>query len=165
MNKVIKLRTMVLLLLATVLASCSSLPTSIEKPSVKLTSIAPKTGANGNIGDIQLEFNVLNPNNFDISLSGITFDVKLNDKEVFRGESHDLPLLRSNESVQVYTDAHLSFSEILALGSLISQSFDRPIEYELHAELETDYKLIGNIPVERKGKIKISDLLFDWLLK
>ncbi|MDT3776822.1 LEA type 2 family protein [Nitrospira sp. MA-1] len=82
-----RLRISVLILLVIgFMSACSTLPGNFETPKISIAGITPK--------DVTLfeqrfevQLRIQNPNNFDLGLNGIRFDIELNDKEFGNGMS------------------------------------------------------------------------------
>ena len=68
------------------MSACSTLPRDFETPKITIAGITPKDVAVFEQRfDVQLR--IQNPNNFDLRLNGIRFDIDLNDKEFGNGMS------------------------------------------------------------------------------
>lgn len=68
------------------MSACSTLPRDFEIPKISIAGITPKDVA---IFEqrFEVQLRIQNPNNFDLGLNGIRFDIDLNDKEFGNGMS------------------------------------------------------------------------------
>lgn len=102
-------RSLALLLVATILTGCASMQ-SLEPPEVRVVSLRPVTGTL-----IEQQFEVglalLNPNNKDIAIDGLDFELEINGNRLARGVSADgftLPRLGETRTAVLVTTSMLS---------------------------------------------------------
>lgn len=75
-----------ILLVIELMSACSTLPSNFETPKISIVGITTKDVALFEQRfDVQLR--IQNPNDFDLGLNGIRFDIELNNKEFGKGMS------------------------------------------------------------------------------
>lgn len=70
-------------------AGCAGVPRDVQQPEVRLTDIELQPGSGVLEQSMLLVLNVRNPNNFDIPLDGMRFDLELNGRHFAQGLSSD----------------------------------------------------------------------------
>ncbi len=80
-------------LTALLAAGCAGVPKDVQQPEVRLADIELRSGSGVLEPSMLLVLNVRNPNDFDIPLDGMRFDLEMNGRHFARG--------LSNESVTV----------------------------------------------------------------
>ena len=119
-------------LLAVLLSSCALLDPAYEKPSVHLVKIEPLS-SRGLEQRFRVDLNIINPNNSGLSISGMSYTLKLNGEKVVNGVAGQIPEIPSYSETTVQVEAS---TNILAGLRLVSSLLNKPGR-ELHYELET----------------------------
>jgi len=97
-----------------VLAGCAGMPQGMEPLSVTLVDVRP-----GQVGLLEQEYamriRVQNPNNVEIPLQGVAFDLELNGKTFAKAVS------RQDKVVPAFGDTVLDVRAISTLGAVLEQ--------------------------------------------
>lgn len=131
-------RLCVILLLVAMLSSCTLLDPAYEKPAVHLVQIEPLS-SNGFEQRFRVDLKIINPNRSKLSVSGMTYTLKLNGEMVLAGVSGQIAQIPpfSETVVQVETSTN-----ILAGLRLISSLLNKPgreLDYELATKLRSGW--------------------------
>jgi LEA14-like dessication related protein len=137
-------------------AACGGLLSSaIEPPEVSLAGLG--FGEPGLFEQqLRIDLRVRNPNDFEIAIDRVTFDLEVNDKPFAHGRANeglDLPALGEilvPVTVSVPTDDLLD--RVIELGGR------RGLDYRLTGVAELDSLFFGKIPFEREGKLSLPKL-------
>ncbi len=105
---------------------------------------------------LRIDLRVHNPNNFDLGIDRVTFDLEVNDQPFAHGrttEALDLPA-QAETVVPVMVNVPTSdlLDRLLALGS------ERRLDYRLTGEAKLASLLFGTIPFHREGKLALPHL-------
>ncbi|OUS17565.1 hypothetical protein A9Q88_03085 [Gammaproteobacteria bacterium 50_400_T64] len=119
-------------LLAALLSSCALLDPAYEKPAVHLVKIEPLS-SHGLEQRFRVDLKIINPNHSGLSISGMSYTLKLNGEKVVKGVAGQIPEIPPYSETTVQVDAS---TNILAGLRLISSLLDKPGR-KLHYELET----------------------------
>lgn len=137
------------------LAGCAGLPGGMEPLSVTLSDVRP-----GQIGLLEQEYamkiRVMNPNNLEIPLEGVSFAVELNGKTFAKGVS------RQTSTVPAFGDVLLDVKAIGSLGGLLEQvnllrkgGLDQ-VTYRLQGRLTPSSG--SSVPFDSTGMLDLSAL-------
>jgi len=72
------------------LVGCASLSSDFEKPQVQLVSFKP-LAAEGFEQRFEIRLRILNPNNSDLNIQGMSYHFSLNDHKLVSGVSNEIP--------------------------------------------------------------------------
>jgi LEA14-like dessication related protein len=141
------------LCLAVLLAGCASLR-DLEPPEVRLISLRPVAGT---LMEQQFEVGlaVLNPNNRDIDVDGMDFELEVNGKRLARGvsaEGFTLPRLGETRATVLVTTSTLS-----VLRQAMSLSTAGTIDYRLLGKVHLG-GLGGTLKFDESGEISLEDV-------
>ena len=146
-------RRVVMLLAALGLGACAGLPLSMKPPEV---SVADLRLIDAGLLEQRfgLRLRVLNPNDADIPVDGLSFTIALNGKAFATGVSNTaVTIPRLGEAV-VEVEAVSSLAGMLRQLRAFGVSQQR-IDYRIHGELHTG-SLRGTIPFDRRGEVDLS---------
>jgi LEA14-like dessication related protein len=105
---------------------------------------------------LRIDLRVRNPNNFDLAIDRVTFDLEVNDKPFAHGrstEALDLPAQgETTVPVMVTVPTTDLLDRLLALG------VERRLDYRLTGEAKLASLLFGTIPFQREGKLALPRL-------
>lgn len=126
------------------LASCSSIPTKIERPTITLAGIEP---LNMTLFEqtYRLKLRVQNPNDFDIPLEGMNYLIELNGSRFGQGVSHQ------SVTIPAYDSAIIETEVVSNLFSL----FKKLQNFATQGNKGMKYRLVGDIEIGRWGGKKI----------
>lgn len=135
------------------LAGCASLK-ELEPPEVRVTSLRPVAGT---LMEQQFEVGlaVLNPNNQDIDIDGLDFELEVNGNRLARGVSADgftLPRLGETQATVIVTTSTLS-----VLRQAMSFSTAGTIDYRLLGRVHLG-GLGGTLRFDEAGKLNLDDV-------
>jgi LEA14-like dessication related protein len=137
------------------LAGCATLPGGMEPLSVTLADIAP-----GQMGLMEQEYavkiRVQNPNQVDIPLAGLSYEVELNGKPFARGVS------RADTTVPGFGEVLLDAKAVSSITGLL----DQVVVLRKGAPEKFSYRLKGrltaakgsSIPFDQKGVVDLGTL-------
>ncbi|MEJ2514182.1 MAG: LEA type 2 family protein [Gammaproteobacteria bacterium] len=137
-----------------VLAGCASL-TSLEPPEVRVTDVRGMPRESSGLEQrFAVGLNVLNPNNREILVDGMDFELELNGRQLARGVSSEafvLPALgEAGTTVTVSTSLVNVFGQLLELGRTQP---DR-LEYRIRGKLHLGSGMVRTIPFDRTGTLQ-----------
>jgi LEA14-like dessication related protein len=148
MRKVVK---GILLWIALVLAACV---TTWHKPEVSLAEVRL---AGGNILQqrIKLQLRVKNPNDMDISVESVTFDVLVGDSKFASGQSAAAVIIPKRSEALVELDARV---QVLGLLSRLQEltAADGKLHYRVKGEAQISG--YGRAPFDQPGELDVSKL-------
>jgi LEA14-like dessication related protein len=131
---------MLLAMAVVVISGCSSF---VQKPKVLLKS-ASFVGLDQGGADIEFSLGITNPNSFDVSLLGYTYDLKVMALPLAAGGLRENYRLKSGQETDVRLPVRVSFADLF---EVLKRKPDlERIPYRLNAQLQVD-TLMGEIPV------------------
>lgn len=141
-------------LLTVVVTACSTVPKDFETPKFGIANIAPKDVAIFEQRfDVQLR--VQNPNNFDLGINGIRFEIDLNEKEFGNG--------MSGQAVTVprFGSEVMSAEVITGIGSFLRQvqgvsSGIAKVRYRLKGKAFAQAPSSFTIPFDESGEVDLN---------
>ncbi|MBM3116151.1 LEA type 2 family protein [Jeongeupia naejangsanensis] len=141
--------------LIALLAACSSLPTSFEKPKVSVAGIAVK-----DIGLFEQRFTltlrVQNPNNVSVPVSGLNAKLEVNGKPIADGVSNASVTIPALGEATVPVDI---VSNLGGLARLLKRGDGAAPSYRLYGKLFSPWKP-GGIDFDQKGELPaLGDIL------
>ena len=125
-------RLSVVALLVALLSSCALLDPAYEKPAVHLVRIEPLSSS-GFEQRFRVDLKIINPNSSGLSVSGMSYTLKLNGEKVVKGVAGKISVIPPFSETVVQVEAS---TNILAGLRLISSLLNKPGR-ELHYELAT----------------------------
>lgn len=142
----------VLLLMILSLSGCSVFSgPSIETPDIHLQSVRFK-GGNVLEQEFRLNFMIKNPNPFNLSVRGLSYQVQLNELDLFKGEStHDF-VVPAHGSTVFSLLAHSNLWRHLRQLRQMLESPQRPVRYRFDGEVKTGPIFGESIPLHRSGE-------------
>lgn len=153
MHRTLRLLGIPVLLLA--FCACASTPLGrpIDPPEVYLVNVVPQ-GAGMLEQTLRLDLRIENPNNFDVSIEGISLNLDLNGKHFATARSTLdvlLPRLASeNVSIEGRASTLDLLNQVQGLGSL------RRISYSMEGKLFLDELGVRGLPFQRSADFGLS---------
>jgi LEA14-like dessication related protein len=138
---------------ALLVSACASLA-SLEPPEVRVSSLRVLESDPGTLEQrFEVGLRVLNPNNRDIAVDGVDFELDVNDRRLARGlssEGFTLPALGETTTTVVVTTSLL---DLLRQAYDLSQRGGQSLDYQLNGKLHLASGLVRTIPFDYAGKL------------
>ena len=134
--------------------ACSTLPRDFETPKFSIANIAPKDmSVFEQRFDVQLR--IQNPNNFDLDVNGLRFDIELNDKEFGSGMSGQ------KVTVPRFGSETVTAEVITGLGSFLRQAQGMSaggtkVRYRLKGKAFAEAPSTFSVPFDESGEIDLN---------
>jgi LEA14-like dessication related protein len=150
-------RLLALLVAATGLGACETLPESlIEKPEVALRSVQV-VGLGLNAQTFLLSFDISNPNPFALPVSHVSYGVKLDGQRFATGKTPSEISVPADGTTQFAISVELDLlSTAPALLSIVREGVRREVPYELEGELAVDIPLTPPVRYRSEGAIRLN---------
>jgi LEA14-like dessication related protein len=158
MSALLRYRSLVFPLVVSCVAACSSVPRDFDPPRMSLANIAPKeVGLFEQRYDVQLR--IQNPNDMDIHISGLRFDLELNDQEFANGMSGQRVSVPRFGSELVNVDVTSGLGGFLAQVQQFNRSGMSKARYRMKGTAFVDSPSRFKAPFDEKGEIDFNSLL------
>lgn len=126
------------------LTSCAVLNPNIDPPKINVVSVRSLAG-DGRLPRFEIVLRVLNPNEQELSISGISYSVVLLDREVVSGVSNNIAPIKGYGESLVALTAELQFLQLLQLMASLGINPAEPLVYRLTAKID----FYGFMPTQR----------------
>jgi LEA14-like dessication related protein len=134
-------------------AGCAGL-SSVEPPEVRVTGVRSVAAGEADLEQrFAVELNVLNPNNREISVDGVDFELDLNGRRLARGVSSEgftLPALGEARTTIVVAT---SITDVLRHLFELSREEPGQLDYRIRGKLHLADGFLRTIPFDRSGTI------------
>lgn len=151
-------RLSLLLLVTVVLSACASMGVAIDAPVVSLKKV-DVTDVDFSKQTFVLSFDVSNPNSFPLPINYVSYGVMLDKHRFASGEtnaSFNIPANSDGEfSISVDLDLFRTAPQLLYT---VRDGATRDLSYELSGEFGIDIPLVGSVPFEHSGEIRLHSL-------
>lgn len=141
------------LFLSLAAAGCASVA-SLEAPEVRVTSLQLLEAESSSMEQrFVVGLRLINPNNKDITIDGLDFELALNERRLARGvsnESFELPRLGEAETRVVVTT---SVFDLLRQAVELGGRRDRPMDYRVHGRLHLGSGFLRTLPFDYSGTL------------
>lgn len=141
------------ILAATLLFGCVSLPSDFRQPQVTVRSVALRV-VNGLSIDFDIVLNVANPNRTALSAKGLTYSIRLLGRQVVEGVANDIPTIAAYGEAEVNLSATTDLITGLGLLNEMLARPSAPLDYEFNAEIDLGV-LYPTLKVQRSGAIAL----------
>lgn len=138
------------------LGACASpLTSEFERPEVRLAGIG--MGRPGLFEqELILSLRIDNPNDYEIAVQRVSFDLEVNDEHFASGRStqnFELPALgEATVPVSVDVPTRDFLERLMGLGA------EGRFDYRLSGTAELDHWLLDELPFEREGSLSVPDI-------
>jgi len=134
---------------ALALAACSSLPMNAQAPKVSVADVDVKRlGLLEQRFDVSLRVN--NPNEFDLKIEGVEFDLTANGRPFAKGLSHLITSIPAISSSIIHVEAITQSKDLLRqIRTLPPESLQEGVPYEIKGRVKLDRT--DWLPFEHKG--------------
>jgi LEA14-like dessication related protein len=134
-------------------AGCASI-TSLEAPQVQVTSLEFLEPTRGSMEQrFAVGLRLTNPNNRDLAVDGLDFELDLNDRRLARGvtsQGFSLPRLGEAETTVIVTT---SVFDLLRQAIDFSGRKDIPLDYRLSGRVHLASGFVRTVPFDHRGKL------------
>ena len=138
------LKQLTFLLIAALVSGCASLMSDTDPPKVTLESFRALP-SEGGAPRFEMQLRILNPNNTDLNIVGISYTVALLDKELIAGVTNDVPPIEAYGEGVVTLEAGLQLFELMRLFVVLGQEPTDTLEYKFAAKID----FAGLMPTQR----------------
>jgi LEA14-like dessication related protein len=149
-----KLNTLILIL-TLFLTACAQRQSDFKQPVVALNSIK-MVSSNKLAPEFELDLHVINPNNIDLKLKGLSYSIQINDKNIITGVSNKLPLIKAYGEGDISLQAKANLLSSLELIRGLFEQTNKELNYKVDVDIDIG-GFYPNINITRKGKL--SELL------
>jgi len=150
MNKATRI---VVLVAALVTGACTGLA-SLEPPEVHVASLSLLEAEPGSLEQqFEVGLRLLNPNNRDIAVEGVDFELEVNGQRLARGlssEAFTLPRLGEQTTSMVVTT---SVIDLLRQAYGLSRQGGEALEYRVRGRLHLGSGFVRTVPFDHTGRI------------
>lgn len=117
------------------LVGCATLNPNFEKPQVSVSSFKALPGSGMN-PSFEIGLRVINPNNIDLNLKGISYSASIEGNQVFSGVANQLPIIPAYGEDEVKLQAQADLFSGLRLFADLLKPRKTPIGYSLKVKLD-----------------------------
>ncbi|WP_157960466.1 LEA type 2 family protein [Marinimicrobium alkaliphilum] len=150
-----RLRAFALIVLAlTTLAGCQSWY-NLKEPSVQVTGLRllPSQGFQQRIA---VDLNILNPNDRDLSLRGISYSIDINNIKLLEGASRQVPVLKAYEQTAVTLEVTAGLVEAVRIAEQVMRNgLGQGVDYRLEARLDFT-RFLPDMTVIEEGRVPLT---------
>lgn len=137
------------------LTACATLQPHFEEPEIKVNSfkVVPGSGANPTF---EIGLNIINPNDFDLDVKGLSYSASIKGNKVFSGVTNQIPNIAAygSENITLNGQADLFGGISLFVDMLKPENQNQPIEYSLDVKISLG-GVIFPIYVTREGELTL----------
>lgn len=128
---------MSLLLVATLLAACSGLPLDARAPKVSVAEVSLKSlGWFEQVFDVGLR--VKNPNDFDITIEGLDFELEVNGRAFATGLARTHTHVPAFASELVHVETMTQSKNLLQQMKTLPEALKHGVPYRIHGRIKID---------------------------
>ncbi len=143
-----------LLVAGLLLAACATVPPEIEPPKISIANIAPKDFAIFEQRfDVQLR--IQNPNEKDLGINGIRFDIDLNEREFANGMSGEKVTIPRFGSQVMNVEVITGISSFLRQFQELNKAGAGKIRYRLKGTAFVEAPSSFKLPFDEKGEVDL----------
>lgn len=151
------IRTALVIMLATGVASCAGMGTLVKSPTVSLSSVE-LASASFSRQTFHLGFAVDNPNPFSLPVKAVEYRVYLDNERFAGGETVGDFTVRAHGQDAFTISVDLDFlGSASRLTSLLRGGMPDTVDYELQGRLTIDLPFVQSIPFSSTGVIQVAD--------
>jgi LEA14-like dessication related protein len=144
-------RLLSILVLLSVLAGCAFVPEHVEPPSVHVADIS-LIGATLFEQQYKLSLRIQNPNDFDLPIEALSYEVELNDQPFAKGVSKQGVTVPSFGSALLDVEGISTISDLLRQIGRLEKGEMKGLRYRLKGKLTLQGSL-RKIPFDYRGEI------------
>jgi LEA14-like dessication related protein len=137
----------VIIICVFLLGGCSNIQ-KLQDVQVNLIKVTP-IGLTGLSPRFAVELSVLNPNNQDLEINGVSMQLSIAQQSIFNGASNQIPTLTAYSETPVVVEANVNLFQVYQLLAHLSQHIGDDIQYQLSTTI--DPKGFISFNVNKKG--------------
>jgi LEA14-like dessication related protein len=137
------------------IASCSTMPKDFEAPRVNISDLTPKEMA---IFEqrFDVKLRIQNPNDVDLSVNGMRFDIELNEREFANGMSGQRVTVPRFGSEVVDVEVFTTLASFLRQVQDLNAGTGQKVRYRLKGTAFVDSPGTFKAPFDEKGEIELN---------
>jgi len=141
--------------LVLLMASCSTMPKDFEPPRVHIADLTPKEMA---IFEqrFDVKLRIQNPNDVDLSVTGLRFDIELNEREFANGMSGQRVTVPRFGSEVVDVEVFTTLASFLRQVQDLNAGTGQKVRYWLKGTAFVDSPGTFKVPFDEKGEIDLN---------
>jgi LEA14-like dessication related protein len=155
MNEVTTRCTWMAVLLVMLMTSCSTMPNDFEAPRVSITDLSPKEMAIFE-QKFDVKLRIQNPNNTDLSINGLKFDIDLNEREFANGMSGQRVVVPRFGSEVVDVEVFSTLGSFLRQVQNFNSGVPQKVKYRLKGTAFVDSPGTFKAPFDENGEIDLN---------
>ena len=136
------------------LTACATVPPDIERPKISIANIVPK-----DVAVFEQRFNVQlrirNPNDQELGINGLRFDLELNDKEFGNGMSGQKVIIPRFGSEVVNVEVITGLGSFLRQFQELNTSGAGKLRYRLKGTAFVESPSRFKLPFDEKGEVDL----------
>jgi LEA14-like dessication related protein len=137
------------------MASCSAMPKDFEGPRVNITDLTPKEmTVFEQRFDVKLR--IQNPNDLDLSITGLRFDIELNEREFANGMSGERVTVPRFGSQVVDVEVFTTLASFLRQVQDLNAGPGQKVRYRLKGTVFAESPGTFKAPFDEKGEIELN---------
>jgi LEA14-like dessication related protein len=137
------------------LAACSTMPKDFEAPRVSITDLTPKEMAIFE-QKFDVKLRIQNPNNTDLSINGLKFDIDLNEREFANGMSGQRVVVPRFGSELVDVEVFSTLGSFLRQVQNFNSGMPQKVRYRLKGAAYVDSPGTFKAPFDESGEIDLN---------
>jgi LEA14-like dessication related protein len=137
------------------MASCSTMPKDFETPRVNIADLTPKDMA---IFEqrFDVKLRIQNPNNVELSINGLRFDIELNEREFANGMSGQRVTVPRFGSEVVDVEVFTTLASFLRQVQDLNAGTGQKVRYRLKGTAFVDSPGTFKAPFDESGEIDLN---------
>lgn len=137
------------------LGGCAALQPGLEKPTVKVTGLRLLPSQGGLNQRIGVDLAILNPNDRDLSLRGISYTIGIENFSVLSGVTDNVPVLKGYQETPVSLEVSANMLQVMRLIEHFSRAGVKDnVNYNFDAKLDFS-ALLPAMRVKESGTIPL----------
>jgi LEA14-like dessication related protein len=125
---------LVVIVSAFIVSGCTNIQ-KLQELQVNLIKITP-IGLTGLSPRFAVELSVLNPNNQDLEINGVSMQLDIADQKIFTGVSNQIPPLVAYSATPVTIETNVNLIQVYKLLTYIGQHANDDIKYQLKTTID-----------------------------
>jgi len=143
------------LAIALLITGCASVQPGYEPPTLEITGVRFDPSSQGAVPQFLIGLRVINPNRQALHLSGISYNLYLQDQRVLSGVARDLPVVPgyADQAIEVSATPAL-FGGVRLLAELMNNPQLNALDYRVEAKLDSG-GLQWPVRVQEQGQLPL----------